>query len=205
MTFHAAKGLEFDTVILTGIEEGILPSAHALYNPDSVEEERRLLYVGITRARERLLLMHTKYRYTYGQITDQQPSRFLDEMPDEHVPQVDCSYWKEEDFHNYFSSWLYGHKDLRVSQSIKQAARPIDRRDQADAQTIKPSKLSSFAEPFDDEESANSSWQRHQSVTHKLFGKGVIEKVEQRNTNTILTVRFRSGIKKLDASFIHAV
>ena len=105
MTFHAAKGLEFDTIILTGIEEGIIPSTRALYNPESLEEERRLLYVGITRARERLLFLRTKYRYAYGQITDQQPSRFLDEMPEDHVPQDDCSYWKEYEFERYFISW----------------------------------------------------------------------------------------------------
>ena len=90
-----------------------------MYNPESLEEERRLLYVGITRARERLLLMHTKYRYTYGQVTDQQPSRFLDEMPEEYAPQDDVSYWKEERFEQYFMSWLSGKK-LPVMNPIAQ-------------------------------------------------------------------------------------
>ena len=73
----AAKGLEFDTVILTGLEETILPSTHASYSQDTIEEERRLLYVGITRARERLLLTHVRYRYLFGSMSDQRASRFV--------------------------------------------------------------------------------------------------------------------------------
>ena len=70
---------------------------------------------------------------------------------------------------------------------------------------VLPSKFSSFSEPFDDEPSKSSNWQRYQQVNHKTFGKGVVEKVEQKSTSTYLTIRFRSGIKKLDASFISAV
>lgn len=203
MTFHAAKGLEFNTVILTGIEEGILPSTHSMYNPESLEEERRLLYVGITRARERLLLMHTKYRYTYGQVTDQQPSRFLDEMPEEYAPQDDVSYWKEERFEQYFMSWLSGKKTTGNEPNRPGALRMSA--SQRPNELVLPSKFSSFSEPFDDEPSKSSNWQRYQQVNHKTFGKGVVEKVEQKSTSTYLTIRFRSGIKKLDASFISAV
>ena len=189
MTFHAAKGLEFDTVILTGLEEGILPSTHSMYNPESLEEERRLLYVGITRAKERLLLLHSKYRYTYGQITDQQPSRFLDEIPEEGVPVSDCSQWRESEFASYFDNWLSGRPpSTRTSQ-----------------ETMVASRLSSFADPFDDEPSTfkrKGSWQRYQQVTHKTFGRGVIEKIEEKSDATYLTIRFRAGIKKLDAQFV---
>ncbi|BDC34292.1 DNA helicase [Candidatus Dependentiae bacterium Noda2021] len=77
MTLHAAKGLEFNTVILTGLEEGMLPSTRSLTNEEQVEEERRLFYVGITRAEERILITHCRYRYTFGTMTDQRSSRFM--------------------------------------------------------------------------------------------------------------------------------
>src|SRR5579871_1147031 len=81
MTLHAAKGLEFNTIIIAGLEEGLLPSSRSLSDTNALEEERRLLYVGITRAQERLLITRTRYRYLYGKMTDQLPSRFLAELP----------------------------------------------------------------------------------------------------------------------------
>ena len=77
MTLHAAKGLEFDTVILCGLEEGVFPSQQSLFEHDGLEEERRLCYVGITRAKERLLLTFARYRTTYGNTQEQNPSRFF--------------------------------------------------------------------------------------------------------------------------------
>jgi DNA helicase-2/ATP-dependent DNA helicase PcrA len=71
MTLHAAKGLEFETIILAGLEEGIIPSIRSIESDDALQEERRLFYVGITRAKERLLMLHAKYRYTYGKMVDQ--------------------------------------------------------------------------------------------------------------------------------------
>lgn len=182
MTFHAAKGLEFDTVILSGIEEGILPSSRSLFNQESLEEERRLLYVGITRARERLLITRCKYRYTYGQLTDQQPSRFLDEIPEGHAPQEDGSYWKEREFSEYFSDWLFQRSKPKQAQKNDLTYEPAFR-DEPEEQT----------------------WKRFQPVYHATFGQGVIEKIEQKSTSTHLTIRFKSGIKKLDASYISAL
>lgn len=80
MTLHASKGLEFDVVFIPGIEEGVLPSQRSLSDPSAVEEERRLLYVGCTRAREILVLSHAQYRYTYTHISEQSKSRFLYEI-----------------------------------------------------------------------------------------------------------------------------
>ena len=82
MTLHAAKGLEFAAVFLTGMEEGIFPHDRALAEPDDLEEERRLCYVGITRARERLYLTHTWVRTLFGQTRDSLASRFLKEIPE---------------------------------------------------------------------------------------------------------------------------
>jgi DNA helicase-2/ATP-dependent DNA helicase PcrA len=87
MTIHAAKGLEFDTVFLAGWEEGIFPSQRALDEGGlaSLEEERRLAYVAITRARRRAIILHAANRRIYGQWTSSLPSRFVGELPPEHV------------------------------------------------------------------------------------------------------------------------
>jgi DNA helicase-2/ATP-dependent DNA helicase PcrA len=92
MTLHAAKGLEFKVVFLTGLEEGIFPHDRALSDPEELEEERRLCYVGITRARERLYLTHTWVRTLYGQSRDAILSRFLKEIPDELIDDVADPY-----------------------------------------------------------------------------------------------------------------
>jgi DNA helicase-2/ATP-dependent DNA helicase PcrA len=82
MTLHAAKGLEFDVVFLTGMEEGVFPHDRAMAEPDDLEEERRLCYVGITRARKRLYLTHTWERTLFGQSRESLQSRFMKEIPE---------------------------------------------------------------------------------------------------------------------------
>jgi DNA helicase-2/ATP-dependent DNA helicase PcrA len=81
MTVHAAKGLEFDAVFVTGLEEGLFPHANALSDADGIEEERRLMYVALTRARKRLYLSYSQTRLLHGQTRYHLPSRFLDELP----------------------------------------------------------------------------------------------------------------------------
>ena len=85
MTMHAAKGLEFPVVFIVGVEEGLFPHIRALTDPDELEEERRLAYVGITRAQERLFLCHAWSRQQFGTTQYNPPSRFLDEIPEELV------------------------------------------------------------------------------------------------------------------------
>ncbi|MGH2447286.1 MAG: 3'-5' exonuclease, partial [Chloroflexota bacterium] len=81
MTFHAAKGLEFDTVFMVGMEDGVFPHLRALDDPDQMEEERRLCYVGITRARERLYLVHAARRMLHGNTMLNPQSCFLTDIP----------------------------------------------------------------------------------------------------------------------------
>ncbi|MHC5209829.1 MAG: ATP-dependent helicase [Planctomycetota bacterium] len=85
MTLHAAKGLEFDAVFMAGMEDGLLPHARSLDTDAEIEEERRLCYVGMTRARRHLMLSYAARRATFGQWMPTQPSRFLSELPEEHV------------------------------------------------------------------------------------------------------------------------
>jgi DNA helicase-2/ATP-dependent DNA helicase PcrA len=81
MTLHSAKGLEFPVVFLAGIEDGLMPHFHAIKDPEELEEERRLFYVGITRARDMLVLSNAKKRKLYTSVQEQQPSRFMDDIP----------------------------------------------------------------------------------------------------------------------------
>ncbi|MCC6285700.1 MAG: UvrD-helicase domain-containing protein [Phycisphaerales bacterium] len=91
MTLHAAKGLEFRAVAMIGLEEGLLPHARSLENEHAMEEERRLCFVGITRAMRRLLITHAKYRSARGFAERTMPSRFLDELPPEHCTRRDLA------------------------------------------------------------------------------------------------------------------
>jgi DNA helicase-2/ATP-dependent DNA helicase PcrA len=88
MTLHSAKGLEFPLVFLVGMEDGLFPSARSINNPERLEEERRLCYVGITRARRQLVLSHAQYRRMYGSGSHALPSRFLGEIPAELVHEM---------------------------------------------------------------------------------------------------------------------
>ena len=80
MSLHAAKGLEFPIIFMVGMEEGLLPHSRSLYNPDQLEEERRLCYVGITRAKDKLYFSYTQHRWQYGQNSPALKSRFLSEI-----------------------------------------------------------------------------------------------------------------------------
>jgi DNA helicase-2/ATP-dependent DNA helicase PcrA len=88
MTLHTAKGLEFKKVFLVGLEEGLFPSEQSLYNPERLEEERRLCYVGMTRAMEQLFVSHAESRRLYGQEHYPRPSRFLKEIPTDLMQEV---------------------------------------------------------------------------------------------------------------------
>ncbi len=82
MTLHASKGLEFPVVFIVGCEEGLLPHENSLSSSTNLEEERRLMYVGMTRARKKLTVTHSAYRFRGGEMTPQAPSRFLDQLPE---------------------------------------------------------------------------------------------------------------------------
>src|SRR5258708_7573562 len=90
MTLHAAKGLEFPLVVLAGMEEGLFPHSRTMLEPDSIEEERRLCYVGMTRAMDTLILSRAVYRRRYGTDMPEAsvPSRFLEEVPPQLVEEL---------------------------------------------------------------------------------------------------------------------
>lgn len=204
MTLHAAKGLEFDIVVLAGLEEGILPTSRALYeNDDALEEERRLFYVGITRAKNYLMLSHAKFRYTYGQMVDQLPSQFLDELPKKHVLKDDADYWNHSQIRHFCADWL-GYEQPEFKARQNQFASLI--KDKITAS--KPNKKTAAKKSpvtVTPATTADSGLKKNQPVRHKTFGIGLVQSVEKKNANTVITVRFKSGIKKIMSRFLQAV
>lgn len=187
MTLHGAKGLEFDTVFITGLEENVLPSSHSAFQYDLLEEERRLLYVGITRAEERLIMTSCKYRTTYGQMTDQRPSRFIQELPPDIVMRYDCSQWNQEQVAGNLLAFM---QERQMPQNSAQ-------KPQFQPHLIQPATSVASTHKL------SSRWKKHQPVMHATFGTGIIEQVEEKDSQTTyLTIRFKMGTKKISAQFV---
>lgn len=183
MTIHAAKGLEFDAVFLTGLEEGLFPHENAILDPDGLEEERRLMYVAITRARKRLYMSLSQSRMLHGQTRYAMRSRFLDEIPDEHL------------------KWLtpkLGHTpgNMGFAQSfspqIKAVARPnLPTRTSSSGVTV-----------------GTQVFRIGQGVRHGRFGEGTIIGLSGQGLDAQAQIQFRDvgtktlalGIAKLDLS-----
>jgi len=192
MTLHAAKGLEFDLVILPGLEEGIIPTTRSLNLNDSLEEERRLFYVGITRAKEHLLILHTKHRYSYGKMIDQVHSQFLREIPTQLVPQQDSCYWSVQQMYLFFNDWL-GEKPIKTSDIYIPAAAKAK---------FTLSSVEGADRPTTNTK-INSAWKKNQAVQHVKYGIGTVQDIEEKTTGDLhLTVRFKIGIKKIVAQFL---
>lgn len=187
MTLHSAKGLEFETVILSGLEDGILPSNQSIEN-GNIEEERRLFYVGITRAKKRLLLLHSKYRNTFGQMTTQRGSRFLQEIPSHLLHQEGSKHWSKSQFLTFFRQWLSN----KTSTSHAKPSFNFDVPAHIKANdTTKP------------KAKIHSNFKRLQTVKHPKFGIGISQFVEKKGDKTFVTVHFTNyGKKKIDSSFL---
>ena len=196
MTLHSAKGLEFDTIVLPGLEDGILPSTPSI-NESNVEEERRLFYVGITRACKRLLLTYCKTRSTYGQTNMQVPSRFLDEIPANLIIDQAATYWTQTQCKTYFTQWVKGNSPQAVDATHVQTFsynRPM-------------TTPSSSSTPIRKDKLVQSGgFKRMQSIQHKTFGLGIVHEIEEKGTITIVTVRFNQhGMKKIDSKFLQTI
>jgi DNA helicase-2/ATP-dependent DNA helicase PcrA len=102
MTMHSAKGLEFPTVFIVGLEEGVLPHSRSLLSYEEMEEERRLMYVGLTRAKEKIYLLYTRQRTLFGSTQMNSPSRFLDEIPEKLIEQSSYREGEQKMFEQLF-------------------------------------------------------------------------------------------------------
>ncbi|MBD3231274.1 AAA family ATPase [Candidatus Dependentiae bacterium] len=194
MTLHAAKGLEFDNIIITGLEEGILPSYKSLNTTKELEEERRLFYVGITRAKERLLLLHTHSRNNFGQINDQVISRFLTEMPNKLIKHQDISEKNIFEIKKIFNTWLNCKKSDEIL-TFPSLVKPIIKTKKNFKNQKK--KLNKLIKP---------KWKKNNFVKHQKFGVGIIKKVEQKETDLFyITAIFKSGEKKILSNFLSLI
>jgi len=181
MTIHSAKGLEFDTVFLPGWEEGIFPSPRSVGEKNGLEEERRLAYVAITRAKNRLVISYTKTRYEYGEIKIMQPSRFIKELPEDNLNVSDDVKFADEDeeyedervgkYNNYYRPKSYKknyHFEENIDQNtVVQQVKNVARR-----------------------------------VVHPTFGEGVVIKTDGKK----LTIAFKSvGVKTIIEDFVKCI
>ena len=174
MTIHSAKGLEFQNVFLSGMEEGLFPSVRSLDSSEDLEEERRLCYVAITRAKRQLYVTAAKSRTVYGQTTHQVNSRFLKEIPDEYLIEDGAAPIDRLG------------DSIQIPQSVKRAKAEM---------LGKISSASSFSAPKIDFSAGDR-------VRHKLFGEGTVTAVQRFEKDALLEVKFDSGeVKRLMAAF----
>lgn len=191
MTIHAAKGLEFSTVIITGLEEGLLPSSKTLEDEQAIEEERRLLYVAITRAQERLIVTHAGYRTTYGTTVMQDPSRFLQELPRAEVTAQELNNVRGYQIQAILQEFIQGKK--------RQAANVFTFGNKPN-NSFTPATTAAAAQSH---EKTSSSYRKFQSVNHPIFGLGIIQEVQERaDGSAVLTIRFSVGLKTIDSSYL---
>ena len=213
MTLHSAKGLEFPVVFLVGMEEGIFPGYKTIGEPQALEEERRLFYVGITRAKQYLYLTCAKHRTIFGSTSYNQVSRFVKEIPEEllegYAEVVERKSVDKEEFKDYGYRWSYGKgqtvKTFKMSEEDKSAvAKTIG--EQCTKSEYQYRTAESFLNSIKQNNQTNdvdlSKYQVGQRVYHKKFGEGTITKLEQEGNDVKVDLEFdKAGHKRLMAKF----
>jgi DNA helicase-2/ATP-dependent DNA helicase PcrA len=184
MTLHSAKGLEFPVVIMAGLEEGLFPHSRSSESEEELEEERRLCYVGMTRARSRLVLTGAARRRTFGEYHASNPSCFLDEIPDELIerqtPSYSSSTYQGNFAHYEFRTNPYGRGRRGGGDRVKEATYAYE----------------------DEDQSSGINLKLGMKVRHPQFGIGTVLSVEALDDDTKLVVRFAAvGTKTLRAKY----
>jgi DNA helicase-2/ATP-dependent DNA helicase PcrA len=198
MTVHSAKGLEFTSVFITGLEEGLFPHENSVNEQNGLEEERRLMYVAITRAKERLYLSHTQSRMLHGQVRYNMPSRFLEELPSDSLkwltPKAKDARWGGST--RTGSSWQDGYTRQREYESNDffdsgSEQRPVKRVGSASMEVKR------LASP----PRGNYPFKIGQNVFHTKFGEGRVTGLEGEDADARAQVSFkRHGVKWLQLS-----
>jgi DNA helicase II / ATP-dependent DNA helicase PcrA len=173
MTLHMAKGLEFDRVYLVGLEDGLLPHFNSCDDKDSIEEERRLLYVGMTRAKKKLSLTAAYMRHTWGQVQTHDVSRFLREIPPEFVNVLTPPGGE---------SGLNDHDDAEPGA-----------RDPEDGSQY-------YDYTAEDDVSSESLIEPGSAVYHPTYGSGTVEQIEMNYGRAKVLVRFKDvGLRRVES------
>ncbi len=167
MTIHMAKGLEFKVVYVVGIEENLFPSILSLNSSEDLEEERRLFYVAMTRAKDKLILSHCDFRFKWGNIIECEPSRFIEE--------VDLAYIEKRDFKDEFKPTI----DNNISRIRKLRKRGF----------VNVNKVDNNNSPI-------INVVVNDIVEHQRFGLGLVEKIEGDIQNKKATINFKIGGRK---------
>ncbi len=187
MTMHNAKGLEFPSVYVVGMEEGMFPSGRAAGESEEMEEERRLCYVAMTRAKEHLTMTTARQRMLYGKTTNNKPSRFLDEVPEENrewIGRVDNQFRRSE-----WEDTGFGGSTFSLTGNYE---RPAERRI---GRAFEPA-ASGFTE--EKKSAAGISLQKGDSIRHRTFGEGMVLSVRPMGGDALIEVAFNNvGTKKL--------
>ncbi len=181
MTLHSAKGLEFPVVFITGMEDGLFPSIASMMNPEEIGEERRLAYVGITRAKEKLYLTKTRTRMLFGSTTYNKESCFVSEIPDELMERTG----------ERKKTFLYGsaYKDSGKATAVGVPS----------ASGAAPKKQPFYQKPA---VKSGVTYSVGDTVLHKVFGKGLVMSAQRMGNDTLLEIAFdKAGTKKLMANF----
>ena len=223
MTLHSAKGLEFPVVFLVGMEEGVFPGFKSIGEDKDIEEERRLCYVGVTRAREKLFLTRSKQRTTFGSTSFNQPSRFLKEIPAEMVDGYEEAMgsgitYEKSSFGDSGYSWSYGSRNngniksykIQEPQYATSASNIFGSRnnnEKTNENSVYGFRTAeSFLNNLNKKNQSNgvdlSQYQAGTKVYHKKFGEGIINYVEPEGDDLKVDINFdKFGHKRLMAKF----
>lgn len=187
MTIHAAKGLEFPCVFSVGLEENLFPNSMSLYDRADLEEERRLFYVAVTRAKERLWVTYANSRYRFGNLVQNEPSRFIDEIPESHLDRTFTGGAHKANNTGGFSGML--NQSFDRMPSLKKLA---DKLQKPAAAVHTPSADFKANDPMEMEIGME--------IEHQKFGFGTITALEGGANNRIATITFKDsghGQKKI--------
>lgn len=207
MTLHSAKGLEFPAVFLVGMEEGIFPGFKSIGEPQELEEERRLCYVGITRAKENLFLTCSKKRTIFGSTSCNAVSRFLKEIPKELLDGYEEAFGESEtnSFKDSNYTWTYGNnsniKTFKINQNEPIMASASTNKTNYNFRTAE-SFLTSLTKNNKNNNCNLSNYKEGQRVFHKKFGEGVISIIEPEGEDLKVDINFdKVGHKRLMAKY----
>lgn len=204
MTVHSAKGLEFSAVFMTGLEEGLFPHENSISEPQGLEEERRLMYVAITRAKERLYLSHTQSRMLHGQVRYNIPSRFIDELPVENIkhltPKAKDARWSGASWQKSNSPKKYGEES---ADQVWWSGDDVPVRDDTNHNS---NAIVTSTKQLEQNKKRGHRFRVGQEVFHTKFGEGRVSALEGEGVDAKALVNFkRHGAKWLQLSIAKLV